>query len=73
MYSFNIGAAVPSMTVNILDGIKVQCPESNTLERFEKIVAPLFRKRELLEKQSEIASETRDRLLPKLMTGEIEV
>ena len=72
MYSFNIGAAVPSMTVNILDGIKALLPESNILERFENIVAPLFRKKELLEKQSEIATETRDRLLPKLMTGEIE-
>ncbi len=73
MYSFNIGAAVPSMTVNILDGIKVQLPESKALERFESMVAPLFRKIELLKKQSEIASESRDRLLPKLMNGEIEV
>lgn len=73
MYSFNIGAAVPSMTVNILDGIKVQLPESKALERFENMVAPLFRKIELLKKQSEIASESCDRLLPKLMNGEIEV
>ena len=73
MYSFNIGAAVPSMTVNILDGINVLLPESFVLDRFESVISPLFRKMELLKKQSEIATETRDRLLPKLMNGEIEV
>ena len=73
MYSFNIGAAVPSMTVNILDGIKVLLPESIVLDKFESVVSSLFRKMELLKKQSEIATETRDRLLLKLMTGEIDV
>lgn len=73
MYSFNIGAAVPSMTVKILDGIDILQPDEKTLLRFEKIMNPIFRKIEILGTQTEMVQETRDRLLPKLINGEIEV
>ena len=73
MYSFNIGAAVPSMTVKILDGINVLLPSAETLLRFESVILPMFEKKRVLEKQIETASQARDRLLPKLMSGEIEV
>lgn len=73
MYSFNIGAAVPSMTVNILDGINVLIPNQNILKSFEEHLVPIFNKIETLKKQNGIATEARDRLLPKLMSGEIEL
>ena len=73
MYSFNIGAAVPSMTVKILDGINVLLPSEEILLRFESVISPMFEKNRVLEKQIETASQARDRLLPKLMSGEIEV
>lgn len=73
MYSFNIGAAVPSMTVNILDGIDILLPDKETLLRFEQMVSNLFNQMKLLRKQNEYAGEARDRLLPKLMSGEIAV
>ena len=73
MYSFNIGAAVPSMTVKILDGINVLLPSAETLLRFESVILPMFEKKRVLEKRIETASQARDRLLPKLMSGEIEV
>ena len=73
MYSFNIGAAVPSMTVNILDGIDILLPDKSTIDAFDSQVGVLFNRMELLKKQSEKACEARDRLLPKLMSGEIEV
>ena len=73
MYSFNIGAAVPSMTVNILDGIDILLPDKETLLRFEQMVSNLFNQMKLLRKQNEDAGEARDRLLPKLMSGEITV
>lgn len=73
MYSFNIGAAVPSMTVNILDGIDILLPDKETLLRFEQMVSNLFNQMKLLRKQNEYAGEARDRLLPKLMSGEITV
>ncbi len=73
MYSFNIGAAVPSMTVKILDGINVLLPPEEILLRFESVISQMFEKKRVLEKQIETASQARDRLLPKLMSGEIEV
>ena len=73
MYSFNIGAAVPSMTVNILDGIDILLPPEHILALFEEQVSVLFDQKKLLTKQNEVASEARDRLLPKLMSGEITI
>ncbi len=73
MYSYNIGAAVPSMTVKILDGINVLLPSAKLRDNFEKTISPLFEQLEVLKKQSDVAEQLRNRLLPKLMSGEIEV
>lgn len=73
MYAMNIGAAVPSMTVKVLDGMKVLCPSPEILEQFEKIVEPYYSMIELLKNKNEALSESRNLLIPKLMSGEIEV
>lgn len=73
MYSMNIGAAVPSMTTNILNALDIIVPSSNILEHFQSTTKMHFRKMELLQKQIETAMQARDRLLPKLMSGEVEV
>lgn len=73
MYSFNIGSAVPSMTVKILDGIQIPYPTYDVLEKLDAVLTPVFDYQQLLEKKSEIARQARDRLLPRLMSGELEV
>ena len=73
MYAMNIGAAVPSMTVKILGGMKVLCPTPEVLEQFENMVKPFFSMIEILKKENESLADARDLLLPKLMSGEIEV
>lgn len=73
MYSMNIGAAVPSMTTNTLDALEMLLPAKSTLKAFDRQVQQLYRKIHVLRQQIEIAQETRDRLLPKLMSGEVEV
>lgn len=73
MYSFNIGAAVPSMTVKILDGIDILQPDEKTLVKFEKIMTPMFSKIGILATHIKKMQQTRDGLLPKLINGEIEV
>ncbi len=73
MYSYNIGSAVPSMTTKILDGIDILLPSEMILSKFEKLLSPLFEKVHCLKEQNIRATEARDRLLPKLMSGEIEV
>ena len=73
MNSFNIGAAVPSMTVNILDGMRVLLPTENILGEFERMVSPFFERKTVLLQQIEAATEARNRLLPMLMDGGLEV
>ena len=73
MYAMNIGAAVPSMTVKVLDGMKLLYPNAEILAQFENIVSPYFSMIDLLRKQIGLLTEARDMLLPKLMNGEIEV
>ena len=73
MYSMNIGAAVPSMTVKILDAMDILIPRQDVLERFDNIVQVYFKKIAVLCKQNEQLRQARDRLLPKLMSGEMEV
>lgn len=73
MYSFNIGAAVPSMTVNILDGISLLLPNQTCLDMFDEAIRIIFDKIEKAKMQTEFATQARDRMLPKLMSGELEV
>ena len=67
MYSFNTGAAVPSMTINILDTIKVLLPPDNILEKFEKTVAPQFELIRVLQRQNDCLARERDAALLQLI------
>ena len=73
MYSMNIGAAVPSMTTAILNTMEVVLPDDSLLGRFQRLTKNNFNAIKTLSVQSELASQARDRLLPKLMSGEVEV
>ena len=73
MYSMNIGAAVPSMTTKILDAMDVVIPDKETLEKFDKRAKVYFNKIKTLQGQNEQLRISRDLLLPKLMSGEVEV
>lgn len=48
-------------------------PTLEVAHQFDGIVAPLFKQVQLLRDKCTLATEARDRLLPKLMSGEIEV
>ena len=73
MYSMNIGAAVPSMTISILSGMNVLLPTNEIRLSFEGIITKYFDEIKELSSQIRLLTESRDRLLPKLMSGEITV
>lgn len=54
-------------------GSKIIVPEAHILTQFNNIVRPMIRQMEILTKTIAKLREARDRLLPKLMSGEIEV
>ena len=67
------GAAQPHVYAKDINALELLVPDSNCLAEFERIVALFFEKIKVLFKQIELSKESRDRLLPKLMSGELEV
>ena len=61
------------MTTKILSGMDIVLPPESILRKFEEQLSPIFAKMKCLETQCETATEARDRLLAKLMSGKIEV
>lgn len=70
--NMNVGSAVPSMTTEVLNNIPIDIPPQEVFDRFEKAVASLYNKKEQNNKQIQTLIQTRDGLLPRLMSGEIE-
>ncbi len=71
--SMNAGSAVPSMTTDILNAMEIQIPSAAALLSFERIVGPMYMAMRENDIQSLKLAETRDALLPRLMSGEIDV
>lgn len=71
--SMNAGSAVPSMTTNILNAMQLYIPDNETLSTFEEILSPMYSQMQENEKQSKKLAELRDTLLPRLMSGDIDV
>ena len=67
------GAAYPAVKPIHFEKATIMVPTDDLLKQFNLIAEPMYRKIEILEKQIQQAKEARDRLLPKLMSGEIEV
>ena len=73
MESYNSGAALPSMTTDILYHLKIIVPDDNTLEWFDRFIDGVFKQTEAVKKLNENLIRQRDLLLPRLMSGKLEV
>ena len=71
--SLNNGGAIPTLNRNVLSNIEVIEPEKKLQDVFAKIAEPQYQKIRNLEKQNNQLKMARDVLLPKLMSGEVEV
>lgn len=67
------GSTIKFLTKGMIDGINLNVPNDEILESFNKKVEPIQSSRESLQYQLRLLTEARDRLLPKLMSGEITV
>ena len=77
-YSRNIsqlanGVNVLHLKPDSMMNMEMLIPSTDVMNKYELVFDAYNSKIDLLEKQIEFASEARDRLLPKLMSGEIEV
>lgn len=68
-----LGSAQPNISASAIESIRAIIPPAGLIEAFGKIVKPIFEK--ILDNlaENETLKITRDSLLPKLMSGEIDV
>ena len=67
------GSTIKFLTKGMIDGINLNIPNDEILRSFNKKIEPIQSSREFLQSQLRLLTEARDRLLPKLMSGEITV
>ncbi len=70
---FNSGAAVPTLNRNDIHGVNVMVPPRNLQKRFQEIVGTMFSQSRTITLQIQNLRRTRDLLLPRLLSGQIEV
>lgn len=70
--SMNAGSAVPSMTVDILNGLQLAIPCKEALDELDSELQPTYSLIAQIRAESKVLVELRDSLLPKLMSGEID-
>jgi len=69
----NEGTSVPSNTAARLNKMPILIPTHEILEMYDETLCPIYNKRKMKDKESRILSLLRDTLLPRLMSGELEV
>lgn len=71
--NFNAGAGVPTLNRNHLNGIPIIVPSKEIQNQFDGIVSKLHEQAELLRSANQKLTETRDTLLPRLISGKLSV
>ena len=67
------GSVFNNLKTDILKGYPTILPDKETLRRFDDIVAPMFLQMQNLTRESHKLADMRNALLPKLMSGELDV
>ncbi len=70
---FNSGAAVPTLDRNDISGHPMAVPPADIVQRFSDVARDMFHLKRTLEHSSAVLRTTRDLLLPRLISGEIDV
>jgi len=67
------GAAQPNISGTDIDNIKIIIPSNNLLEEFTNLIDPAWKEIISLNKKNQVLRVSRDILLPKLISGELDV
>lgn len=70
---FNSGASVPTLDRKTVHQASVLLPSPDLVEKFDTLVQPLFDQIDTLKAGIDSTSKARDLLLPKLMSGQLDV
>ena len=69
----NEGTSVPSNTAARLNKMQILIPTHEVLEMYDETLCPIYNKRKMNDKESRTLSTLRGTLLPRLMSGELEI
>lgn len=69
----NVGAAIPHANKDYILGMSVNIPDQSKLEEFERVVGPISALIESFRSQIQVLRETRNLLLPRLLSGQLPV
>ena len=67
------GSTFKEVSGSTMKNISAVIPDAETLAKFSDFCAPIFAQQRILEEQNQSLATLRDNLLPKLMSGEIDV
>ncbi len=67
------GSVFNNLKINILKGYPMILPDGGTLRRFDDVMKPIFLQMRNLTRESYRLAEMRNTLLPRLMSGELDV
>jgi type I restriction enzyme, S subunit len=67
------GAAYPAVTAKTFEDVEMLVPDDETLDGFNQVVLPQLEQMETLKRQNKVLAKARDALLPKLMSGQLDV
>lgn len=70
---FNAGSAVPTLNRNHIHGLPAVLPPRNLVAEFDCVADSLMKRHHQNELENETLAQTRDLLLPRLMSGELRV
>jgi type I restriction enzyme S subunit len=73
LISLGMGAAQPNLSQEVIKKIEFLMPSESVLDDYETAVAPLFEQISSLTQLNVKLAQARDRLLPKLMSGQLDV
>ena len=71
--SMNVGSAVPSMTTKVLNELKVLKPNNLLMQEFDNVLGAFYNSINQNKNEIKDLTNLRDTLLPKLISGELEV
>lgn len=67
------GAGQQNISADVVKNKQIILPNKNIMEKFTITIDPYFEKIKSLQQQIQLLQQTRDKLLPRLMSGEMEV
>ena len=67
------GTTFPELSSKMMKSVELAVPKQSTCAKFASFAAPIFKQQEALEKENDELTALRDTLLPKLLSGEIDV